>query len=99
MIKNKKPKFFYGYFMVLAAFLTMVLTWGTMYSFGVFFKPLIAEFGWTRAETSGAYSLYYLLHGLFYIFTGRVNDRFGPRIIVTACGLVLGLGYLLMLHS
>ena len=96
MTENKKPKFFYGYFVVLAAFLTLVITWGTMYSFGVFFKPLLTEFGWTRAMTSGAYSLYYLLHGFFYIFTGRLNDRFGPRIIVTACGLFLGLGYLLM---
>ena len=96
MTENKKPKFFYGYFVVLAAFLTLAVMAGTMYSFGVFFKPLLTEFGWTRAMTSGAFSLYMLLHGLFYIFTGRLNDRFGPRIVVTACGLFFGLGYLLM---
>ena len=70
--------------------------WGVMQSFGVFFKPLTAEFGWTRAETSGAYSTSMLALGLLFMVTGRLNDRFGPRIITTACGFFLGLGYLLM---
>lgn len=67
-----------------------------MYTFGVFFKPLAGEFGWTRALTSGAFSLQMILHGLFYIATGRLNDRFGPRVVMSGCGLLLGVGYLLM---
>ena len=27
---------------------------------------------------------------------GRLNDRFGPRLVMTVCGLFLGLGYVLM---
>ena len=96
MVENVKPKFFYGYILVLAAFFIMVVTWGAIYTFGVFFKPLLIEFGWTRAETSGAYSLFFVLHGLVYIVTGRLNDRFGPRIVMAACGFFFGLGYLLM---
>jgi MFS family permease len=92
----KKPKSFYGYTIVLAGFFIMLVGFGTMYSYGVFFKPLSAEFGWTRAVTSGAYSLYMFLHGLFAIVTGRLNDRFGPRIVVGVCGLFLALGYFLM---
>ncbi len=94
--KNVKPKFFYGYIMVLATFLTMMVMWGSIYTFGVFFKPLLTEFGWTRAETSGAHSLFMVLHGLLCIVTGRLNDRFGPRMVMTACGFFFGLGYLLM---
>ena len=96
MVENVKPKFFYGYIVVGAAFLIMMIMGGTMYSFGVFFKPLLTEFGWTRAETSGAYSLLLFLHGLLYIVTGRLNDKFGPRIVITTCGFFFGLGYLLM---
>ncbi len=96
MVESVKPKFFYGYIVVLAAFVIMVVMWGGIYSFGVFFTPLLTEFGWTRAETSGAYSLFMVLHGLFCIVTGRLNDRFGPRIVITTCGFFLGLGYLLM---
>ena len=96
MVENKYPKFFYGYIVVAAAFLIMVVMWGTLYSFGIFFKPLLAELGWARAMTSGAYSLFMVLHGLLYIPAGRLNDKFGPRVIMIVCGFFLGLGYLLM---
>lgn len=96
MSKNRTPWFFYGYIVVVAAFLIMVIVMGTMYSFGVFFKPLSTELGWTRAATSGAYSLFMVLHSFLSIIAGRLNDRFGPRIILTGCSLFLGLGYLLM---
>jgi len=96
LISNGERKFFYGYVVVLAAFLILVMTWGTLYCFGVFFKPVLIEFGWTRAATSGAYSLCLLLLAFFGIVMGRLNDRFGPRIVVTGCGLFLGSGYLLM---
>ena len=96
LAENRPPRLFYGYLVVLVAFFTMVVMWGTFYTFGVFFKPLSADFGWTRAMTSGAFSLYMILHGFGSIFAGRLNDRFGPRIVMTTCGFFLGLGYLLM---
>jgi len=46
--------------------------------------------------TSGAYSLNYLLLGGLGIAMGRLNDKFGPRIILVISGSLLGLGYLLM---
>jgi MFS family permease len=92
----KKPRFFYGYFIVLASFFVLMIVFGAQYSFGVFFKPVLSEFGGTRAATSGAYSLNTILMGFFGIFAGRLSDRFGPRLVVTVCGLLIGLGYLLM---
>jgi len=92
----RKPGFFYGYVIVLLCFFIMLLMFGTFYSFGVFFKPLSAEFGWTRTATSGAYSLAAFLSGLLAIVMGRLTDRFGPRIVMTLGGFLLGLGYLLM---
>ena len=94
--ESKKPGFFYGYVIVLVSFLVMVLAFGAFYSFGVFFKPLSTEFGWTRTTTSGAYSLAMFLSGLLAIVMGRLTDRFGPRIVMTICGFLLGLGFLLM---
>ncbi len=89
-------RFFYGYVVVVAAFLTMVLMLGTFFAFGIFFKPLSTEFGWSRALTSGAFSLSMILTGVLGMVTGRVTDRFGPRVVVSGCGLFIGLGYLLM---
>jgi len=96
LAESKSPRFFYGYVVVLAAFLILAVVMGAAYSFGVFLKPLSAEFGWTRAAISGAFSLYMILHGFLYILAGKLNDRFGPRIVMTVCGVLLGLGYLLM---
>jgi len=96
LIAKGERKVFYGYIVVSAAFIALVMTWGTIYCFGIFFKPVLTEFGWTRAATSGAYSLCLLLLAFFGIVIGRLNDRFGPRIVVTGCGLFLGSGYLLM---
>jgi len=93
---NRKPKFFYGYVVVAACFSIQVIVWGLVNTFGVFFKPLITEFGWSRATISGASSLASLLIGLVGIIAGVLNDRIGPRLVMAACGLFFGLGYLLL---
>jgi len=88
--------FYYGYIIIVASFFIQAVVWGISNSFGVFFDPLLNEFGWLRATVSGAASLCFLVHGLASILVGNLNDRFGPRLIMTGCGLFLGLGYLLM---
>ena len=94
--KARSPKFFYGYVIVLSAFFIMLLTFGIINSYGVFLKPLVDEFGWTVAMTSGAYSAGLLARGFLGIIAGRLNDRFGPRMVVTTCCIFLGLGHILM---
>lgn len=91
-----QPKFFYGYVIVAAAFVIMTVTIGTYYSFGIFFKPMSADFGWNRALTSGAFSLSWIVAGFFTIAIGWLNDRLGPRLVMTLCGLLGGIGFLLM---
>ncbi len=91
-----RSRFFYGYVIVVLCFLIMMVSFGLMDSFGVFVKPLLNEFGWTRATTSAAYSLSFLIFGIVGILMGGLTDRFGPRVVLTFCGLVVGVGYLLM---
>jgi len=91
-----KSGFFYGYLIVGASLLIMSIMWGGYYAFGVFFKPVLNEFGWTKAMTSGAFSLASILNGLLNIATGRLTDKFGPRMVMTVCGSFLGLGFMLM---
>ena len=91
-----EPGFFYGYIVVVAALCIMMAAWGTYFTFGVFLKPVVTEFGWTRGTTSGALSLSTILGGLLGVVMGRLTDRLGPRIVMTFCGFFLGIGYLLM---
>jgi MFS family permease len=89
-------EFFYGHVIVGICFLALMVVYGALYSFGVFLKPIITEFGWTRGVTAGAYSLHFLFSGLWSIFAGRLIDRFEPRLIVTCSGLLVGICYLLL---
>jgi MFS family permease len=73
-----------------------MIVWGTYNSFGVFFNSLLTEFQWSRAVTSGAFSLCTILSGLTAIPLGRITDKFGPRAVMTICSLFLGTGYILM---
>lgn len=70
--------------------------WGAQYSFGVFFKPMVNEFGFSRAALSGAYSIGLVIQSVACIFTGKLCDKYGPRLVVTICGSLLGISYLLM---
>ncbi|MFC2031940.1 MFS transporter [Chloroflexota bacterium] len=96
LTKGRQGRFFYGYIVVAATCVIYMVVGGAFSSFGIFFKPLIAEFGWTRAMTSGTQSLSALSFGLLSIIAGRLNDRFGPRFIMIGSSILLGLGYFMM---
>jgi MFS family permease len=90
-----KQKLFYGYIIVLIVSIVMALYSGSFSTFGIFLKPMLTDLDLTRGLTSGAFSLSWLITGSLSILSGKLLDKFGPRII-TICGLFMGIGYLLM---
>ena len=93
----KKNKVFYGWYIVAASigmnfYLTMVFGLG----FNVFFLPILREFGWTRALTSGAFSLRAVESGLLAPVVGFLVDRWGPRVVILV-GVILGGAGMIML--
>lgn len=89
-----QPRFFYGYIIVILGFLSMMVSAGLWDSFGIFLKPLLNDFGWSRATTSSAYSLSFLIFGMTGVIAGGLTDRFGPRVILTFCGVFFRVGIL-----
>jgi len=85
LIENRQPQFFYGYVVVLATFCIMLMAGGIWVIFGVFFEPMLTEFGWRRATLSGAASLRLFITTLLGSAGGRLPDKFGPRSFATVC--------------
>ena len=96
MANAEGRRFSYGVIIIIACALIEACGIGGYVAYGVFIKPLIAEFGWSRATISGAASLAYLVMGTLGILAGSVNDRFGPRVVMLVSGLFFGSGFLLL---
>ena len=71
--------------------MTLGLTYGVWYSYGVFLVALLNEFGWSRSVLAGAFSVFTLVHGVANPLIGSLCDRIGPRRIVIFGGAALGL--------
>jgi len=69
----------YGWVMVFAVFLLSALAFGALGSISVFLKPLAAEFGWSRGQTSFGYTVISFSSALFGVLWGFIADRFGTR--------------------
>ena len=75
---------------------TQMMYLGLFFTFGVLFPEFEKEFGWSRAQISGASSTMFIVMGVLGIAMGRVNDQIGPRILLTASTVVFALGFILM---
>lgn len=91
-MKAKKPKLYYGWWITLTFAITETVSWGIIfYAFSVFITTNEADFGWSRAEITGAFSLSLLVTAAMSFPVGWFLDRYGPRLLMTA-GSVLATG-------
>jgi len=66
---------------VLAAcFIFNMLGRGLADTYAVFLLPLEREFGWSRSELTGVYSVYLLVSGFTAPLVGLLFDRFGGEV-------------------
>jgi MFS family permease len=88
-MNHEHNRVFYGWWVVLAS--AVGLFWGvpiTVYSFSVFFKPLMQEFHAGRAAISLGFTLQLIAGAASAPLTGWLIDRFGSRkVILTGTAL------------
>src|SRR5581483_3539671 len=65
---------YYGWVVVAATFLIVIIAAGTRAAAGVLIRPLEADFGWSRADISLALSLSLLTYGISGPVSGRIAD-------------------------
>ncbi|MEA3442698.1 MAG: OFA family MFS transporter [Chloroflexota bacterium] len=96
MSHKAKTGIFYGWIIVAIGSTILALEWGFQYSYGIFFTELCQNLNWTRAMVSGGYSLFMLWHSISYLISGRLNDKYGPRLTLAISIIALTAGYALM---
>jgi MFS family permease len=93
----KEPR--YGWVMVaLGAFMTCIAI-GAMFSLAVFLRPITEATGWSTTAVSSAMTLNFLGMGAAGFGWGALSDRIGPRPVVLAGAILLGLGLFLASHA
>ena len=89
-------RLFYGWVMLGVAFVGMFVTGpGQTFTVSVFVNPLLEDLGLSRTSLAGIYAWGTGVAGLGLYFVGRLIDRFGPRWMIAALALCLGLACLL----
>src|SRR5277367_2274872 len=77
-----------------AAFITFAVGAACMHSYTVFLIAFIEAFGWSRGESSIAYSVSQMVGGLTSPLIGFLVDRLGPQRLVLIGGVLLAAGLL-----
>lgn len=80
---------------IAIAAVIMQVCLGSVYSWSVFVKPLVASEHWSLTRTSATFTIAMSFLGLGTVIGGWWQDRMGPRIVSTAAGISYGSGFLI----
>jgi OFA family oxalate/formate antiporter-like MFS transporter len=79
---------------VLGGFL-LNMSLGTFYAVSAFLLPIEKEFGWSRAQTSLATTLGFVMISFWFVIGGYIQDRRGPRLVAAMGTVLFSLGFFL----
>ena len=90
-------KFFYGYWIVAAGFVTLTVANGlAWYGFSVMNAPVADWFHWSRSEVALGFTFLAVAMAVISPFVGRLTDNRGPRQVLIIGTVVLSLSLLLL---
>ena len=90
-------RIFYGWWVVLACFLSGFLVGGGLsFGFTAFFEPIVQEFRWSYTQVSIAFSLRGLEMGILAPIMGFLVDRFGSRKLAFSGVVIVGFSLILL---
>jgi len=93
----KRPRIFYGWYIVGASLFILLYTGGIAhFGFTAVFEPIADEFPWSYAQIALASSLRGLEMGLLAPVVGFMVDRWGPRKMVFTGSIFVCLGFLVL---
>lgn len=86
---------YYGWVIVAVTFLTLFISTGFRFAFGVYYSAILDETGWGRAETAGVVSAAMVVYACTAALSGYLFDRLGARVLFPIGALCMGAGLML----
>ena len=86
---------YYGWVIVAVMFVTLFISLGFRFAFGVFYSAILDETGWRRADTAGVVSAAMIVYACTAALSGYLFDRLGARVIFPIGALCMGAGLML----
>jgi MFS family permease len=93
--KQRTRGLFYGWYIVASTFVILFFNAGARFSYGVMFKPMIADFGWSRGSLSLVVFVNMVLYAVSLIVAGRLYDRYGLKGVMCISTVLLSTGFML----
>lgn len=72
-----------------------LLALGVLYAWSVFKANIPAEWGWADSQKSLPYSIACVLFSLMTLVGARLLNKYGPRVVISAGGILAGLGVII----
>ena len=96
----KKRKIFYGWWILVSVFFISAYANGVVfYSFTAVLEPIVKGFGWSYAQVSFAASIRGFETSFLGPLVGFLFDRYGPRWLIFAGGVIIGVGLILLSYA
>jgi len=93
----KKPKIFYGWWVLAATFVIVFIYSGVgYYAFQFLWEAIRLQYGWSQATLTASFTLVYATIAFSAPLTGRIIDRYGPRKTIAGGAFVVGIGFCLL---
>ncbi len=86
---------YYGWVIVAVMFVTLFVSLGFRFSFGVYYSAILDETGWKRADTASVVSAAMIIYAFTAALAGYLFDRLGARVVFTFGALCMGAGLML----
>jgi MFS family permease len=86
---------YYGWVIVAVMFVTLFISLGFRFAFGVYYSAILDETGWGRAETAGIISAAMIVYACTAALSGFLFDRLGARVLFPIGALSMGAGLML----
>jgi OFA family oxalate/formate antiporter-like MFS transporter len=71
------------------------LALGVLYAWSVISKQITKEWGWNETQAALPYSVAIIVFAIMMVPAGRMQDKYGPRLVATLGGILCGIGFII----